>query len=56
MPKKSSYENLPVPLIPGNSDELGKGLGGSVTPCLVQLSFILLLILQAKESNVESQE
>lgn len=54
--KKSSYENLPVPPIPANSDELGKGLGGSVTPCLVQLSFILLLILQAKESNVESQE
>ena len=36
--KKSSYENLPVPSIPGNSDELGKGLGGSVTPHLVQLS------------------
>lgn len=36
--KKGSYENLPVPPIPGNSDELEKGLGGSVTPCLVQLS------------------
>lgn len=36
--KKSSYENLPVPSIPGNSDKLGKGLGGSVTSRLVQLS------------------